>query len=88
MEKKPPANEPVEKTNKCTLDSGKKSKKNGYDNNDWPKPEFRSFECRTILQQFMCVLTVWGFCKNGVKLVPILFKKSRDPVFKKVNSTP
>jgi hypothetical protein len=58
MEKKPPANEPVEKTNKSSLNSGKESEQNGYGNNDWPKPESRSFECRTILLQVMRILVI------------------------------
>jgi hypothetical protein len=58
MEKKPPANEPVEKTNKCSLYSAKESEQNGYGNNDWPKPESRSFECRTHLQQVMRILVI------------------------------
>jgi hypothetical protein len=44
MEKKSPSNEPVEKTNKRPLNPGEGPKKNGNANNNWPKPESRTFE--------------------------------------------
>lgn len=64
MKQKPPTYKPVKKTDKCPLYSGKDPKTNGNAQNNWPKPEFRTFECRTILQQFTCVLFVRGFFKK------------------------
>ena len=64
MEKKPTPSQPIEKPNKCSLDPGKEPKKKGNADNNWPKPEFRTFECRAILQQFICILVIRSFCKN------------------------
>jgi hypothetical protein len=64
MKQKPPTNKPVEKTDTCSLYSGKDPKTNGNAQNNWPKPEFRTFECRTILQQFTCILFSRGFFKK------------------------
>ena len=64
MKQKSATYKPIEKTDKCSLYSGKDPKTNSNAQNNWPKPEFRTFECRTILKQFTCVLFVRGFFKK------------------------
>jgi hypothetical protein len=49
MEKKPTPDEPVEKTNKCSLYSGKEPKTNGNAQNNRPKPEPSTSERQIIL---------------------------------------
>jgi len=64
MEEKSPDNEPVEKTDKCSLYSGKEPKKNGNAEHNWPEPEFRTSECRTIIHHVMGMLFAGSYCKN------------------------
>jgi hypothetical protein len=58
IEKKSRTNEPVEKTNKCTLYSSKKSKKNGKADNNWPEPEPRSLEVPIIVPNWHFIFTI------------------------------
>lgn len=62
MEKKQTSCHPVQKTDKCTLESIKEPKKKCNPKNNWPKPESRPFETLTIIQNLHILSVIQGSC--------------------------
>ena len=88
MEKKPPANEPVEKTNKCTLDSGKKSKKMVMIITIGQNQNFARLNAGLSSNSSCAFWRSEVFVKTEWSLFPFFLKNQEIRFLKKVNSTP